>query len=130
MKKLACLAVVSALGMAAGASAAGSSLAPHIYGVQIRGATPPALNATWLFAIKQTQFEIARNRAVVVKGTVAISGNRVTFHDISGAFACRGAQATGAYTWRVSGTTLTLHRIHDTCVGRSRVLAGVFKRVQ
>ena len=130
MKKLACLAAVCALGIVAGASAAAPSLAPHIYGAQIRGATPAALNAAWLLAIEQTQFEIARNGAVVVKGTVAISGNRVTFHDVSGPFACRGAQATGAYTWRVSGTTLALQRIHDTCAGRSRILAGMFKRVQ
>ena len=27
----------------------------------------------------------------------------ITFHDLGGPFACHGTQATGVYSWRVSG---------------------------
>ena len=131
MKKLACAAMLAVTMLATTvASAAAPTLAPHVYGVKITGAAVPAFNATWLLGLKQTSFQLARNNAVVVSGTAKITGNKVTFHDVSGPLACTGAQASGTYAWRLRGTKLTLTRVSDSCAGRRTILAVVFVRIR
>ena len=58
-----------------------------------------------------------------------IAGNRITFHDLGGPFACRGTQATGVYAWRVAGSRLTLTAVHEPCAGRKTILTKPFTRV-
>jgi hypothetical protein len=115
---------------AAGANAAGPALAPHVYGVKISGSRVAAFNATWLLGLKQRSFQLARNNAVVVSGTLKISGNRVTFHDISGPFACEGSEVNGAYTWKLRGKKLTFKRVRDACAGRGTILSVPYTKVR
>jgi hypothetical protein len=114
---------------AASASPAGSTLYAHTYSVKIAGSKIGLLNATWLLALQRTVFGLKRNGGTAVVGTVKIAGNRITFHDLGGPFACRGAQINGRYTWRIVGAKLTLTRVADACVGRRGVLAHALTRV-
>lgn len=132
MKKLALagtmIAVIAVIA-AAPATAAAPTLAPHVFQTKITGAAVPALNAFWRLSTTRTGFIITRSGAPALAGTLAIAGNKVTFHDITGPFACRGAQATGTYGWRIVGARLTFTRIKDACVGRRTVLSHRFTRI-
>jgi hypothetical protein len=111
------------------ASAAGPALYPHVWGVKVTGAPAPVLNAVWLIAFQRTAFTVTRNRTVAIRGTVKIAGNHVTFHDVSGPFRCKGAQATGRYVWKITGTKLRFTRLADKCPGRSTLLTATYTRV-
>jgi hypothetical protein len=124
--------VVLAAALAGTSTAASSAtgLWPHVYSATITGAPAAPLNATWRISILRTSFATTRNGAAAAAGSVQILGNRITFRDVGGPLACRGAQAVGAYTWRVSGSNLSFARVKDTCVGRRTILAHVFTRVR
>lgn len=130
MKKIAIAEALLAAAVAATpATSAGPNLSPHIWSTKISGATPP-LNATWRLAFQNPAYDVTRNRGVVVAGTVRIVGNKVTFHDLTGSFACRGAtQIIGTYTWRIQGAKLTFTRVSDACLGRRSVLSHAFTRI-
>ena len=130
MRKLALAAACACIVLAATASAAGPSLSPHVWGVKVSGAPAPVFNATWLFGIEEPAFTVTRNRALAVKGTVRIAGNQVTFRDLSGLLACKGAQATGRYAWKIRGTKLSFTRLADKCLGRSTLLTATYTRVR
>jgi hypothetical protein len=96
-------------------------------GVQDEVVGPVALapHADWLLSIAQSRaFAIARNGKVVVGGKVKIKGSRLTFHEVVGPIACKGAQATGVYSFSLSGKTLKLKRVRDSCQGRILVLTS------
>jgi|SRR5581483_11133611 len=114
-------------GPAFGADAA--AIAPHVWSARIAGASPAVLNGTWRLAIKGGTFAVAKGTTLAVGGTVKIAGSRITFHDLGGSFACRGAQATGVYRWRVNGNRLTLAAVSDRCAGRKAILTRPFTRV-
>jgi hypothetical protein len=116
--------------VAATASAAGPSPSPHVWGVKVTGAPVPLFNATWLLAIQEPGFTVARNGALGVRGTVRIAGNQLTFRDVSGPLACKGAQATGRYAWRIRGTKLTFTRLADKCLGRRALMTATYTRVR
>jgi hypothetical protein len=103
--------------------------APRVYSTKITGATPAVLNGTWRLAVKQGTFSVAKGTALAVSGTVRIAGQRITFHDLAGPFSCRGAQATGVYSWRLSGKRLTLTAVREPCAGRKTILTKPFTRV-
>ncbi|HZO62152.1 MAG TPA: hypothetical protein VFB35_04160 [Gaiellaceae bacterium] len=129
---LACapLAVAAAFLAAGGALAARSaSIAPHVYSTKIARATPAVLNGTWRLTVKQTTFTVAKGAALAVTGSVTIAGTRITFHDVAGPFSCRGAQATGVYSWRIAGTKLALTAVREPCGGRRTILTKPFTRV-
>jgi hypothetical protein len=108
---------------------AAPGLWPHVYGTAISGSKIVPLNAAWRMTIQRSTFALARNGSTAVAGSVRITGSRVTFHDLGGAFACRGAQAVGTYTWRLKGAKLTFTRVKDACAGRRAVLAHTFTRI-
>ena len=111
------------------ATSAGPTLSPHIWSTKISGPTP-LLNATWRLAFRTPAYNVTRNGGVVVAGTVMIVGNKITFHDLAGTFACRGAsQINGSYTWRIQGARLTFTRVSDACLGRYGVLSHAFTRI-
>jgi hypothetical protein len=112
-----------------GSVTASPGLWPHVYGATITGASPAPLNATWRVAIRRASYAIVPNGSNVVSGSATISGNRITFHDVAGPFACPGGQATGTYAWRLQGRKLTFTRVSDTCPGRRIVLAHAFTRI-
>ena len=130
MRKLALAAACAGIVLAATASAAGPSLSPHVWGVKVSGAPASVLNATWLIGIDEPAFTTTRNRSLAVRGTVKIAGNQITFRDVSGLLACKGAQATGRYAWKIQGTKLSFARLADKCLGRRTLLAATYTRVR
>jgi hypothetical protein len=84
------------------------------------------LNGTWRLAINSPGFSVNKDGRAAVIGRVQIIGNRVTFQDGTGPLACRGAQKSGTYTWRVAGKRLSFTRVKDACVGRRTVFAHAF----
>jgi hypothetical protein len=127
-------AVATAVALAAvtAAPATGSpaaSIGPHVYSTKIVGATPAVLDGTWRLTVNRRSFSVAKGAMLAVAGTARIVGNRITFHDIGGPFSCRGAQATGVYSWRVNGKRLTLTAVREPCTGRKTILTKPFTRI-
>lgn len=125
----AALAAVSVLAATA-LGARGTSIAPHVYSTKIAGATPAVLNGTWRLSMNRTAFSVTKGASLAVGGSVKIVGNRITFHDIGGPFACHGAQATGVYSYRIAGKRLTLTAVKEPCAGRKTILTKPFTRIQ
>ena len=124
------LAVATLAAVVAGTAGATSpALTTHIYQTKISGSPVAPLNATWQLTLLPHSFNLSRNRAGAVTGSLVITGNKVTFHDVGGQFACKGAQITGVYGWHLNGSTLTLTRFSDQCVGRRTVLGRPFTRI-
>jgi hypothetical protein len=128
--KLISLALAATAPLAAAAAAAPSTtgLWPHVYSTTISGSASAALNATWRISIRRSTFATTRNGAVAASGSVVIAGNRITFHDLGGPLACKGAQAVGRYAWHLNGARLTFTRLADPCPGRRTILARAFTR--
>ena len=122
MKKIAPVTAIAAALLATAAHAAAPTLYPHVYSTRITGASPAALNGTWNLSLQRTVFLVNKGSAPAVAGRLTIAGNKITFHDTGGPFACKGAQAVGTYTWKLQGTKLTLTEVHDTCAGRPLIL--------
>ena len=128
---LGALATAVALAAVTAAPATGSAAAigPHVYSTKIVGATPAVLDGTWRLTVNRRSFSVAKGTMFAVSGTARIVGNRITFHDLGGPFSCRGAQATGVYSWRVSGKRLTLTAVREPCTGRKTILTKPFTRI-
>jgi len=107
-----------------------SAIAPHAYVARITGAKPAVLNGTWRLTLTTYTFTVNKGAAAAVSGRVRIAGTRITFHDLGGPFACRGAQATGVYSWRVVGKRLTLTAVSEPCAGRRTILTSPFTQVR
>jgi hypothetical protein len=121
-----------ALAAVAATPAAGSraaSIGPHVYSTRITGAKPAVLNGTWRLTVNRKSFSVARGTMLAVSGTARIVGNRITFHDLAGPFSCRGVQATGVYSWRLSGNHLTLTAVREPCTGRKTILTKSFTQI-
>jgi len=133
MRRITLGAVATAVALAAvtAAPATGSAAAigPHVYSTKIVGATPAVLDGTWRLTVNRRSFSVAKGTMFAVSGTARIVGNRITFHDLGGPFSCRGAQATGVYSWRVSGKRLTLTAVREPCTGRKTILTKPFTRI-
>jgi hypothetical protein len=123
--------VVASVAAGALVLAAAGSAAPRtgVYRTTITGATPAVLNATWRLSFTGFAFALDRNRAPAVQGITSGKGNRVVFRDLAGPFRCRGAQAVGTYTWRLTRSILRFTRVADACVGRRTVLARPFRKI-
>ena len=128
---LGAVATTVALAAVAATPATGSAAAigPHVYSTKIVGAKPAVLNGTWRLTVNRRSFSVARGTMLAVSGTARIVGNRITFHDLDGPFSCRGAQATGVYSWRVSGKRLTLTAFREPCAGRRTILTKPFTQI-
>jgi hypothetical protein len=132
MKSIAVATAALAVAATVAAARAGNaaSIAPHVYSTKISGAAPAVLNGTWRLAVRSTAFSVTKGATPAVSGSVRIAGNRITFHDLGGPFACRGTQATGVYGWRIAGTRLTLTAVREPCAGRKTILTKPFTRVR
>ena len=106
-----------------------ASIGPHVYSTKIVGAKPALLDGTWRLTVNRRSFSVAKGTMFAVSGTARIVGNRITFHDLGGPFSCRGAQATGLYSWRVSGKRLTLTAVREPCAGRRTILTKPFTQI-
>jgi hypothetical protein len=133
MRRIMLGAVAAAVALAAvTAPATGSpaaSIGPHVYSTKIVGATPAVLDGSWRLTVNRRSFSVTRGAMLAVSGTARIVGNRITFHDLGGPFSCHGAQATGAYSWRLSGKRLTLTAVREPCTGRKTILTKPFTRI-
>jgi hypothetical protein len=109
------------------ASAAEATPLKGIYGTVIK--SPNAgLNGTWLinFVADGTYVVVKEpgSKTLLIGGSSAVSGNKVTLVDKAGPLRCRGSAATGTYSWKRSGKTLKFTRVKDSCVGRPMVFAS------
>ena len=133
MRRITLGAVATAVALAAvtAAPATGSAAAigPHVYSTKIVGATPAVLDGTWRLTVNRRSFSVAKGAMLAVSGTARIVGNRITLHDLGGPFSCRGTQATGVYSWHVSGKRLTLTAVREPCTGRKTILTKPFTRI-
>ena len=121
--------VFAAVTAAPAAGSPAASIGPHVYSTRIAGATPALLDGTWRLTVNRKSFSVAKGTTLAVSGTARIVGNRITFHDLAGPFSCRGTQATGVYSWRVTGNRLTLTAVREPCGGRKTILTKPFTRV-
>jgi hypothetical protein len=127
MSKVLVLAVVVA-GLAAAVAAAAVGPAPGVYVTKETGATPSVLNGTWRLTLSRKRFTLTKNRSPAVAGSVAVSSKRITFHDLSGRYRCRGSQAVGTYGWYLRGRSLTLTVVKDPCSPRQAILTNGFTK--
>jgi hypothetical protein len=113
----------------AGAAAAALPLLTGTFTRKITGKAPP-FNGTWALQLKtKGKFEMRRNGVVVVRGLGAATRGKLALTDQSGAYACRGAERVGAYTYTFKGKTLRLKAVLDPCSGRKTILtSGPFKK--
>ena len=85
-----------------------------------------ALNGAWSLAFSGSGYTIAFKGSTAVKGTFTQSGNKITFSDKSGKYAC---SAKGVYTYSLIARTLTFKSVSDAkCAGRRTVLAARFTK--
>jgi hypothetical protein len=107
------------------AATASASAAPPLtgtYKVTIAGQAPP-LNGTWQIKLLPAgAVDIVRNGHVVVVGRAVVTSSRITFSDHSGSYSCPPPDATGRYTYKLSGKRLTFKPIADKCAGRKLIL--------
>ena len=67
---------------------------------------------------------VSHNGREVVQGAYQVMGNRITFGEDTGPYACR---MPATYTWQVSNGQLAFTPVQDPCVGR--VLALTSRRL-
>jgi hypothetical protein len=128
------IALVTGAALIGSAAAAASGSIAGIYTTSIKGKTPANLNGDWAIRfMKSGEYEIQKrvgdSGQLLVTGHAKIDGTKITFQKETGPAACKGTQAVGRYGWKRNGTTLTLTRYSDKCVGRRTVLGGKFTKV-
>ena len=115
---VACLAVASA-------QAASSPIA-GVY--QLKITKTPGLAGTWQISFSPTgAYAVSRapkTKTILIAGASSTSGHRLFLTDKTGPGSCVGAAAKGTYTWSLSGKSLKLTKVKDTCSGRPDVLGG------
>jgi hypothetical protein len=116
------LTLVAAVFLALAAPAVASAPLSGAFGTTIRGATPAALNASWIVnLLPNGAYSIDRNHHAVVIGRDTRSAATIVFGHEYGPFACK---STGKYRWSLSGKKLTLKVVRDSCAGRRTVLTS------
>jgi hypothetical protein len=112
--------------LATGAVAAAAAAAAPLHGAfqtVIRNAPAPQLDGTWRLTFQNGgRYTTARNGVVLVRGSDTQAAATITFRDESGPAACTGSQATATYRWSLSGGSLSLTPVRESCAGRRVVL--------
>jgi len=82
-----------------------------------------ALNGTWTVKLKNGVYHVADNGHPIVHGKYTIKGSKISLKDTGGTGRCPG---TGTYKFKVSGTSVTMTKVHDkaACIGRETVLTS------
>ncbi|HEY0434290.1 MAG TPA: hypothetical protein VGC95_10485 [Chitinophagaceae bacterium] len=60
---------------------------------------------------------------VMVKSKITVTGDKITITDYDGQYAC--TEATGSYTFTVTGNSMSLKKIEDGCEGRAQAIDGL-----
>ncbi len=121
---LVCLCVLIWAGVAA---AAVSSPLAGVYATMIKGEKGQAavLNGTWLISFAPNgAYAVVREPKTstpLIGGSSSVAGKTIVFHDKAGPLACA---SNGKYSWSLSGKTMKLARVKDTCSGRVLVLSS------
>jgi hypothetical protein len=81
------------------------------------------LNGTWTVKLKNGAYHVADNGHPIVHGKYTIKGSKISLKDTGGEGKCPG---TGVYKFKVSGTSVTLTKVHDAaaCAARTAVLTS------
>jgi hypothetical protein len=84
------------------------------------------LNGTWLLSFAPNgAYAVVKEpnaNTLLIGGTSSTRGSTLTMTDKTGPAACTGTTATARYKWSLSGKTLKLTKIKDTCGGRAVIL--------
>jgi hypothetical protein len=97
----------------------------------ISGAPSAQFNGVWKLRFSPAgAYAIVKSGHTLVAGQAIVNGTTVTFHDLGGPASCVGAQVLGSYTWTLTGRTLQLKPVKDTCAGRRFVLTRRFSKVR
>jgi hypothetical protein len=128
MRKLALPIVVLCALLVAGLPAAASSSTPFggLFQTTIKGKSAQ-LNGKWLLSFAPNgAYAVAKEPSthLLIGGSATISGHTLVFVDKTGPLHCTGTQARASYTWSLSGTTLRLAAVKETCSGRAAVLGS------
>jgi hypothetical protein len=117
--------VVTGLALAATASGANrETLLTGSFRTTLSGKSPQ-LNGTWVLRIdRQTHFTLAKNGAIVVRGTAAGTNGRLAIVDKSGPYACKGLKRAAVYKYTLAGSRLTLKPQAELCDGRKAILTA------
>jgi hypothetical protein len=127
MKTLVVLALtIGALSITSIATATTSPIAGN-FRVTLKGSIS-VLNGVWLLNVAANGgYKIVKEPTtsqVLISGISTVSGHSLTFTDMGGPLACKGSQASGTYSFTLSGKKLTLKIVKDKCAGRAYVLAA------
>jgi len=117
---------VTAVALAAAAAAAASSLPTGTYSTTIRGAKNTQLDGRWTVTFSPGHYVVSAAGRQLVTGTDSASDGVLTLHDTGGPAPprCTPPNQIGTYTYRSSGSTLTLEVKHDGCSFRATILAS------
>jgi hypothetical protein len=117
--------VVAGLAFCSVAAAAVSSKLNGTYKTTVSNSTAlgGALNGTWPVKLKNGVYHVADSGHPIVHGTYTIKGSKISLKDTGGEGKCPG---TGVYKFKVSGTSVTMTKVHDAaaCIGRTTVLTS------
>jgi hypothetical protein len=123
---LACVAG-AALALAGTALAAGGLTGT--FTTTISGAPAAQFDGVWTMKIASSgRYSIAFGKHILISGQATQRPSTIVFGRETGPAACKGAQATGVYSWRAGGGRLTFTHLADKCPGRSFVLGHAFTR--
>ena len=84
--------------------------------------TAGSLDGTYHITFQPGKFTLKAPFGITGKGTYSISGSKITLH---GPGSCSSA---GTYTFSESGSSLTFHKIHDSCPRAAVLTAHALKR--
>ncbi len=104
------------------AAAAGTPL-QGTFETAISSAPVKQLDGTWQVVLQSAgRYAIQRNGAVLIRGRDAQTATTISFGHESGPAACTGTEAAATYHWSLSGASLRLTPVRESCSGRRLVL--------
>ena len=116
----------TAVALAAAATALASSLPSGTYTTTISRAKNTQLDGRWTVTFSPGHYVVSAAGRQLVTGTDSASDGVLTLHDRGGPAPprCTPPNQVGTYTYRSSGSTLTLKVKHDGCSVRATILAS------
>ena len=112
-----------AVALVAATAAAAAGTLQGTFKTVIANAPAKQLDGTWSLTLQTSGgYTTKRNGVVVVRGRDTQTATTIRFVDESGPMICSPAQATGTYHWSLSGSSLRLTPIRESCAGRRLML--------